>query len=176
MKFSPTTIEGAYLVEFTPHSDERGYFTRTWSAKAPADIDIVTDLTECSVSYNEKRGTLRGMHYQVAPHAETKLVSCTGGRVFDAIIDLRPGSASYLRSFVSELTPENGRQLYVPAGCAHGFLTLEDCSYVRYQITDTFTPGAARGVRWNDPQFGIDWPDRPAVIADRDANYEDFDA
>jgi dTDP-4-dehydrorhamnose 3,5-epimerase len=176
MKFSPTSIEGAYLIEAEPFADERGYFARTWSAEIPDGLDIVTELPECSLSYNKQSGTLRGMHYQVSPHAETKLVSCAGGRFFDAIVDLRPDSPSYLKSFAAELSLENGLQLYVPAGCAHGFLTLEDNSYVRYQITDTYAPDAGRGVRWNDPQFGIDWPAEPAVIAERDANYEDFAA
>ena len=176
MKFSPTSIAGAYLVEAEPFADDRGYFARTWSSQSASGLDIITELPECSLSYNKQRGTLRGMHYQASPHAETKLVSSARGRFFDAIVDLRPESASYLQSFATELSLENGRQLYVPAGCAHGFLTLDDHCYVRYQITDTYTPDAGRGVRWNDPLFGIDWPAEPVVIAERDASYEDYSA
>jgi dTDP-4-dehydrorhamnose 3,5-epimerase len=174
MKLSQTSIDGAYLVELEPIVDERGYFARCWSKRVVTDVDVITDLPECSLSYNKQRGTLRGMHYQVVPFAETKLVSCTGGRIFDAIVDLRPDSRTYLQSFTTELSLNNGLQLYVPAGCAHGFLTLEDETYVRYQITDTYNSNAARGVRWNDPLFAIDWPAEPSVIAERDANYEDF--
>lgn len=176
MKFSPTSIAGAYLIEIEPFADERGFFARTWSAELPPGLDIIIELPECSLSYNKQRGTLRGMHYQIAQHAETKLVSCAAGRFFDAILDLRPDSPSYMQSFTTELSLKNGRQLYVPAGCAHGFLTLEDDSYVRYQITDTYSPGAGRGVRWNDSQFDIDWPEEPVVIAERDANFEDYRA
>ncbi len=174
MKFHETTIDGAWLIEIEPHEDERGYFARTWSASELAKHGLSTELTECSISQNAKRGTLRGMHYQVAPHEEVKVVGCIRGKIFDAIIDLRPDSPTFLRTFSTELSLDSGRLLYVPASVAHGFITLEDDCVVQYQIGGAYAPDAARGVRWNDPQFGIDWPLEPVVISDRDAAYEDF--
>ena len=155
MNFLPTTIEGAYLVEWEPFDDERGYFARTRSNEEFTAHGLDNNLSECSVSFNHRRGTLRGMHYQVAPHDETKLVMCVGGLIFDAIIDLRPDSETYLNTFSTELSLANHRMLYMPAGVAHGFITLEDRSYVQYQIGGDYAPDAARGVRWNDPKFGI---------------------
>ena len=174
MKFHETTIDGAWLIETEPHEDERGYFARTWSVSEFAKHGLSTEITECSISENVKRGTLRGMHYQVAPHEEVKVVSCIRGHIFDAIIDLRPDSPTYLSKFTTNLSLDDGRSLYVPAGVAHGFMTLEDHSVVQYQIGGAYAPDAARGVRWNDPQFGIDWPLEPEVISDRDAAYKDF--
>jgi len=174
VKFLPTDIQGAYLIEWEPFDDERGYFARTRSDDAFAEYGLNNNLSECSVSFNKLRGTLRGMHYQAAPHAETKLVMCIGGLIFDAIVDLRPDSDTYMKSFSAELSLANCRMLYVPAGVAHGFITLEDSSYVQYQIGGDYQPDAARGVRWNDPKFAIDWPLQPAVLSDRDRDYEDY--
>lgn len=174
MNFHPTSIDGAYIVEWEPFDDERGYFARTRSNEEFSALGLSNDLSECSVSFNDCRGILRGMHYQAAPHEETKLVMCIGGLIFDAIIDLRPGSASYLKTFAAELSLANRRMLYVPAGVAHGFITLEEDSYVQYQIGGDYAPDAARGVRWNDPQFEIEWPIEPVIISDRDRDYEDY--
>ncbi len=176
MKFLPTDIDGAYLVEWQSFDDERGYFARTRSDEEFAALGLNNDLSECSVSFNASRGTLRGMHYQAPPHEETKLVMCVGGLIFDALIDLRPDSPTYRKTFAAELSLANRCMLYVPAGVAHGFMSLEDNSYVQYQIGGNYTPEAARGVRWNDPQFGIAWPMQPLVISERDRDYEDFSA
>ena len=174
MKFHETTIDGAWLIEIEPHQDVRGYFARTWSATEFAAHDLSVEVTECSISQNAKRGTLRGMHYQVVPHEEVKVVSCIRGHIFDAIIDLRTDSSTYLNKFTTNLSLDDGRLLYVPAGVAHGFMTLEDDCVVQYQIGGAYEPSAARGVRWNDPEFGIDWPLEPEVISNRDANYVDY--
>jgi dTDP-4-dehydrorhamnose 3,5-epimerase len=174
VKFHSTNIDGAYLVEWQPIDDERGYFARTRSNEQFAELGLNNDLSESSISYNKHRGTLRGMHYQAAPHEETKLVMCVAGLVFDALVDLRPGSATYLKICSAELSLENRHMLYVPAGVAHGFITLADDSYVQYQIGGTYAPDAARGVRWDDPLLAIDWPMTPLVISERDRNYEDY--
>lgn len=174
MNFRPTSIDGAYIVEWESFDDERGYFARTRSNDEFSALGLNNDLSECSVSFNDRRGTLRGMHYQASPHEETKLVMCIGGLIFDALVDLRPGSASYLKSFGAELSLANRRMLYVPAGVAHGFVTLEENSYVQYQIGGDYVPDASRGVRWNDPQFGIAWPIEPVIISDRDRDYQDY--
>jgi dTDP-4-dehydrorhamnose 3,5-epimerase len=175
MIFHPTDIDGAYLIEWEPFDDERGYFARTRSDEEFAALGLNNDLSECSVSFNKLRGTLRGMHYQAAPHAETKLVMCVGGLVFDALVDLRPDSKTYLETCSAELSLANRRMLYVPAGVAHGFITLEDSSYVQYQIGGDYVPDAGRGVRWNDPAFDIDWPMQPVVLSDRDRDYGDYE-
>ena len=175
MKLHETGIPGARVIEMEPHEDERGFFARTWSAEEMRVLGLDSAVTECSISYNAKQATLRGMHYQVAPHEETKLVTCIRGRIFDAIVDLRPDSDSYLKTFVTELSLEDGKALHVPAGVAHGFITLQDDSYVHYQIGGAYEPGAARGVRWNDPALDIDWPFDPAVISERDRAFEDFE-
>ena len=174
MKFLPTDIDGAYLIEWERLDDERGYFAPTRSNEEFAEFGLNNDLSEGSISFNLLRGTLRGMHYQAAPHEQSKLVMCMGGRIFDAIIDLRPDSDTYLNTFSAELSLANRQLLYVPAGIAHGFITLEDKSYVQYQIGGDYSPGAARGIRWNDPSFDIDWPLQPVVLSDRDRDYEDF--
>ena len=174
MKFIPTNIEGAYLLEWETLDDDRGYFARTRSNKEYSELGLNNDLSECSVSFNNRRGTLRGMHYQAPPHEETKLVMCVSGLIFDALVDLRPGSKTYLATCSAELSLANRRMLYVPAGVAHGFMTLEDNSYVYYQIGGDYMPDAARGVRWDDPAFSIEWPMQPIVLADRDRNYGDY--
>lgn len=174
MRFLPTGIDGAYLVELEPHEDERGYFARTRSNEEFLAQGLDVNLSECSISFNKRRGTLRGMHYQVAPHEETKLVTCVRGLIFDALVDLRSGSSTYLNSFSAELSLENGHSLYIPAGVAHGFLTLEDDTYVQYQIGGAHAPEAARGVRWNDPAFDIVWPFEPDLVTERDRKFEDY--
>lgn len=174
MKIDETDIDGAYVIEWQPLEDQRGYFARTRSDETFAAHGLVNNLSECSVSFNRRRATLRGMHYQVAPHQETKLVMCISGRIFDAIVDLRPTSRTFLRSYATELSLENRRTLYVPPGVAHGFITLEDNCYVQYQIGGEYAPEAARGARWDDPKFDIAWPIQPEVISERDRDYESF--
>lgn len=174
MKFHPTGIDGAYRIEWEPIDDGRGYFARTRSDEPFAALGLNNKLSECSISYNERRRTLRGMHYQSAPHEETKLVMCIAGKVFDALVDLRPDSATYMRTCSAELSLANRTMLYVPAGVAHGFITLDDHCYVQYQIGGNYVPAAARGVRWDDPSFDIEWPTSPLVISDRDRKYRDY--
>jgi dTDP-4-dehydrorhamnose 3,5-epimerase len=171
MKFVSTTIEGAWLIEPDRLADERGFFARTWCAREFADQGLNPQLAQCNVSFSPKRGTLRGMHYQEAPHGEVKLVRCTHGAIYDVIVDLRPDSPSRLKWAAVELSAENRHALYIPEGLAHGFLTRSDNCEVFYQMSQFYYGPAARGVRWNDPAFGIEWPESPAVISKRDAEY-----
>jgi len=173
--FRETKVPGAYVIDLEPHRDERGFFARAWCQREFEDRGLNPRLVQCNISYNERRGTLRGMHYQAPPHEEAKLVRCTRGRLYDVIIDLRPDSLTYKEHFGIELNDENRTMLYVPEGVAHGFLTLEDDTEVFYQMSAFYEPDAARGVRWDDPAFGIDWPTRVEHIKDRDQNYPDFE-
>lgn len=175
MNFDPTPIEGAWIVEPELHEDERGFFARTWDAGAFADRGLRDRLVQCSVSFNRARGTLRGLHFQVAPHEEAKLVRCTAGALFDVAVDLRPASPSYLGWYGVELSAQNRRALYIPEGCAHGFLTLADSTEVLYQISEFFQAMAARGVRYDDPAFGIEWPGEVLVMHERDRTYPDYE-
>ncbi len=172
LKLTATEISGAFVVEPEPHRDDRGFFARQWCARELADHGLVGELAQVSLSSNIRRHTLRGMHYAARPHAETKLVSCPRGAIFDVLVDLRPGPGRY-RWLGVELTCDNRRMLYVPEGVAHGFLTLADDSEVQYFISTPFEASAARGARYNDPAFAIAWPAAPAVIAPRDASYAD---
>ena len=174
MIFVPTCLPGAFIVETERHFDERGFFARTWCRREFGAAGLNTDLAQCNVSFNRRRGTLRGMHWQAAPHGEAKLIRCVRGAIWDAIIDMRPGSATYTRHFAVELTADSGRALYVPEGMAHGFITLEDECEVAYQMSEFYEPAAARGVRWNDPAFGITWPLADPILHPRDAAYPDF--
>lgn len=162
------------MVEPERRFDERGYFARTWCRREFAAAGLHADYVQSSVSKSLRTGTLRGMHWQAAPHDEVKLVRCTRGVIWDAIIDLRPASPTYMRHFAVELTAESGRALYIPVGFAHGFVTLDDESEVLYQMSNYFEPSAARGVRWNDPAFGIPWPVVEPIVHARDAAYPDF--
>lgn len=175
MVFLETALLGAYLIEPEPIRDERGFFARTYDADEFAERNLRTAFSQCSISYNRRAGTLRGMHFQEVPHQEAKLVRCTAGAIFDVIIDLRPESPMFTRWVGAELTAENRRALYVPEGFAHGFQTLLDQTEVFYQISVPYHPTSARGVRWDDPAFGIEWP--PAgerTISERDRNHPDF--
>jgi len=177
MRFRETPVAGSYVVEPERMEDARGFFARTFAADEFAARGLDARVDQCSTSFNAKRGTLRGLHYQAAPHGEAKLVRCTRGAIYDVAVDLRPDSPSYLRWVATELTAENGHALYVPDGCAHGFQTLEDASEVLYQIATAYVPEAARGVRWDDPAFNIEWPPAPPggrTLAERDAQYPDF--
>jgi dTDP-4-dehydrorhamnose 3,5-epimerase len=158
MKFAESPLKDAFVIELEPRLDDRGFFARAWCAKEFEAHGLNPRVVQSNVSYNRRRGTLRGMHYQVAPHEETKLVRCIRGGIYDVIVDLRPGSRTHLQWFGVELTADNRRMLYVPEGFAHGFQTLEDDTEVFYQVTEFYTPGAERGIRWDDPALGIEWP------------------
>jgi dTDP-4-dehydrorhamnose 3,5-epimerase len=175
MIFTATDVEGAWVVEPERHEDERGFFARTWDAAEFEERGLSTALAQCSVSYNRRRGTLRGLHYQEAPHAEIKLVRCTAGAIFDVAVDLRRDSPSFRRWFGVDLSAENRSALYVPEGCAHGFITLTDGAEVTYQISTPYAPSAGRGVRFDDPAFGIEWPGDVVVVNERDRSYPDFE-
>jgi dTDP-4-dehydrorhamnose 3,5-epimerase len=174
MIFSEAPIPGAYVIDPERLEDERGFFARTWCQREFKAHGLNTELAQCNISYNRRKGTLRGMHYQSAPHAETRLVRCTSGAVYDVIVDLRLQSSTFKRWFSIELTAENRRMLYIPEGLAHGFLTLRDDTEVFYQMSEFYAPEFARGVRWNDPALGIEWPDKIQVMAERDRLYPDF--
>ncbi|HEX7043444.1 MAG TPA: dTDP-4-dehydrorhamnose 3,5-epimerase [Burkholderiales bacterium] len=176
MKFTPLPLPGAYLIEPEPVYDARGMFARVWCRREFEAHGLSTVTEQCSVSFNPKRGTLRGLHYQAPPHEEVKLVRCTRGAVYDVVLDLRPGSPAFGRWFGIELTAENRRMLYIPEGVAHGFLTRRPGTEVYYQMSAAYVAEAARGVRWNDPAFGIAWPGPVEVISERDASYPDFAA
>lgn len=168
MKFIETSITGAYLVEIEALTDERGFFARSWCREEFARHGLNTQLAQCDISYNKQRGTLRGMHYQAAPFAEAKLVRCTMGAIFDVILDLRRDSGAFGRWEAFELSAANRRMLYIPEGVAHGFQTLENDSEVFYQMSEDYHPECAKGVRWDDPAFAIEWPLPSPVISGRD--------
>lgn len=176
MKFTDIGIAGAVVIEPERLADQRGFFARTWCEEEFAAHGLSNKLVQCSISFNRRRGTVRGMHYQTPPHAEAKLIRCTMGAIYDAIVDLRADSPSYLKSFGIELSQENRTMLYVPEGCAHGFQTLADDTEVFYQMSEVFVPGCSAGHRWNDAAFGIAWPLDVSVISERDRTYPDFRA
>lgn len=173
MIFRTTAVDGVLIIEPEKKPDERGYFARTWCAREFAAHGIDTMFVQGNVSFNRRRGTLRGMHVDGPPFKEVKLVRCTRGAIFDVAIDLRPASPTCRKHVAVTLTPGDGNMLYVPAGCAHGFLTLEDETEVSYLMAPFHVQGPTKGVRWNDPAFGIRWPIPVEVIAERDAGYPD---
>lgn len=168
MRFIETPLAGAFVVEPENLNDERGLFARVFCVETFSKYGLVTEVAQRSVSYNARKGTLRGMHYQAAPHGEVKLVRCTRGAVFDAIVDLREEGPTFGRWFSIELSADNRRMLYIPTGMAHGFQTLEDDSEVDYQMSVPYHPESAHGIRWDDPQIGIRWPEDDRVISERD--------
>ena len=173
--FRETKLKGAFVIEPQRFSDERGFLGRSFSAREFHELGLNPHVAECNISYSEKAYTIRGMHYQVEPHAQAKLVRCTQGSIYDVIIDLRPESQTFKQWIREKLTAENRHMLYVPAGFAHGFQTLEPKTEVFYQISEFYDPDSERGVRWNDPAFGIEWEVTEGItIKDRDARYEDF--
>lgn len=176
MKFVPLPLEGAFLIEPEPVADERGFFARTFCREEFSAHGLNPGLLQCSLSFNTRKGTLRGMHYQTEPHQEVKLVRCTMGSIYDVIIDLREDSATFKKWASAELTADNRRSVYIPEGFAHGFLTLADNCEVFYQMSELFRPECTAGVRWNDPAFSIDWPGDVSIISERDRNHPDFDA
>ncbi len=174
MIFTQTKLKGAFTVEIQRFEDERGFFARTWCRREFEAHGLDPGLVQCNISFNLKAGTLRGMHYQAKPFEEAKLIRCTRGAIHDVIVDLRPDSPTFGQYESCVLTPENRRMLFVPKSFAHGFLTLEDETEVFYQMSEFYSPEHARGFRWNDPRFGIDWPCEINVISERDRGYPDF--
>ena len=174
MKFTPLNIYGAYLMEPDLKCDERGFFARTLCLGTLRKQGLNVHWEQSNVSFNAKRGTLRGMHFQKDPHPEIKIVRCTRGAIYDVLIDLRPSSLTFKQWDGYELTQENYRMLYIPEGCAHGFLTLEDNSEVFYHMSTSYVPECASGVRWDDPVFGIRWPGEAKIISIKDQQFSDF--
>jgi dTDP-4-dehydrorhamnose 3,5-epimerase len=172
--FEETALGGAFVVDTEPHRDNRGFFARAWCQKEFADHGLNPRLVQCNLSFNSRKGTLRGMHYQDAPFEEAKLVRCTMGAICDIIVDLRPDSRTFGKHIAVTLSAENRRMLYVPEKFAHGFITLADNAEVFYQMSEFYSTESARGFRWNDPFFDIRLPLEVAVISDRDRNYPDF--
>lgn len=174
MKFVATPIPGAFVIEIEPRHDARGFFARTFCKRELAEHGLDTDIAQCNLSYNRRRGTLRGMHYQIAPHEEVKIVSCVQGVIFDCIVDIRRGSPGFGRVFSVELSAEQRNALYIPKGCAHGFQTLTDEATVAYQMFAFYEPAAARGIRWDDPTLAIPWPLPDPTVSERDAAFGGF--
>lgn len=174
MKFTELDIAGVYLITLEPYRDERGFFARAWCRHEFEEHGLAPHVAQVNVSYNKHAGTLRGMHYQMPPYGETKLVRCTRGAIYDVVIDMRPDSPSF-RSWVgAELTADNRQMLYVPENFAHGFITLTDNTEITYQVSQFYTPEAERGVRYDDPAFGIEWPVPIRVVSEKDKNWPDI--
>jgi dTDP-4-dehydrorhamnose 3,5-epimerase len=174
MIFRETDLKGAFVIEPEKLSDERGFFARTWCSREFTRHGLNPIVSQCNISFNKKKGTLRGLHYQEAPHQETKLVRCTAGAIYDVIIDLRPDSATLKRWISVQLNANNREMLYIPEGFAHGFLTLADNTEVFYQMSEFYSAEHARGVRWDDPAFNIEWPLDITMMAEKDRNFPDF--
>lgn len=174
MIFKETKLKGVFIIQPERLKDERGFFARTWCQREFETHGLNPNLVQCNISFNKKRGTLRGMHHQVAPHEEAKLVRCTIGAIYDVIIDLRPNSPTFKEWISSELTAENRKMIHIPEGFSHGFMTLGDNTEVFYQMSEFYDPECTRGVRWNDPAFDIAWPEEVTVISEKDKQYPDF--
>ena len=174
MKFTPTKLEGAFLIDLERREDSRGWFARTYCAREFEAHGLPTHMVQTNMSLTRKAGTLRGMHFQRSPDAEDKLVRCVRGRIWDAIVDIRPQSPTYCQWFGAELSEENGRMLLVPKGFAHGFVTLSDDAAVTYQVSAFYAPKSEGGARWNDPAFAIEWPVPVLDMSDKDRNWPDF--
>ncbi len=176
MIFKDTGLQGAYLIEIEKVEDERGFFARAFDRKAFEAHCLDTDLEHCSISFNKKAGTLRGIHFQIAPMEETKLIRCTRGVIFDVIVDLRQNSPTYLRHFAEQLSEDNHLAIYAPKGFGHGFVTFKDGCEVFYQMSGCYSPEHARGIRWDDPVLGIEWPIQHPIISPKDKSYLNFNA
>lgn len=174
MRFIPTELDGAYIIELEPVLDERGFFARTFCEQEFEKNRLTSRFVQCNVVWSEVKGTLRGMHYQVAPYAEVKIVRCTRGAIYDVIIDLRPDSQTRIKWTAVELTSVCNKMLYVPEGFAHGYQTLEPDTEVSYWMSSFYSPDAQRGVRWDDPAFGILWPTPNPILSEKDRSYPDF--
>jgi dTDP-4-dehydrorhamnose 3,5-epimerase len=172
MIFTETKLKGAYLIDIEKNEDERGFFARSWCRDEFEKHGLNPHLVQCNISFNKKRGTLRGMHYQVAPFAEAKLVRCTIGAIYDVVIDLRSDSPTFKQWFSVELTAQNRRALYVPEGFAHGFQTLVDDTEVFYQMSEFYHPEYARGIHWDDPTIGVEWPILNPIISQKDSKFD----
>ncbi len=175
MRFEPTPLSGAYIIEAEPVEDERGFFARLWCAEEARRLGLVPEVAQCSLSHNRLRGTLRGVHFQAPPHTEIKVVRCVRGALFDVLVDLRRDSPTFGRWFATELTTENLKAMYIPAGLAHGFQTLEDDTELLYQISTAYRAEARHGVRWDDPSLNISWPLPPVAVSERDASWPGLD-
>ena len=171
MKFIETKLKGAYVIEIEPIVDHRGFFARSWCEQEFRDRGLNPSLVQCNISFNTKKGTLRGMHYQTKPYEEAKLVRCTQGAIYDVIIDIRPESATFKKWFAVELSGNNHKMLYIPEGFAHGFQTLKDNTEVFYQMSEFYHPSGVRGIRWDDPEFQIKWRLENKIISERDLSY-----
>ena len=175
MLFTETKLTGAYIIDIQKLEDNRGFFARSWCQKEFEVHDLTSRLVQANVSLTERRGMIRGMHYQVAPYEEAKLIRCTKGAIYDVIIDLRPNSTTYMQWIGVELTADNYRMLFAPEGCAHGFQTMRDNTEVFYHASQFYQPSAERGVRWNDTIFGIEWPEvEYCILSTKDQNWPDF--
>ncbi len=174
MIFTPTTISGAYIIDLDKREDSRGFFARGWCAQEMRQQGLLERLVQANLSFNKKQGTLRGMHYQMAPKTEAKLIRCIRGALYDVIIDMRPGSPTQHHWMGIELTSENRRMLYVPESCAHGFLTLEDDTEALYLVSEFYAPECERGLRYNDPVFAIPWPGKVDVVSEKDLSWPDY--
>jgi dTDP-4-dehydrorhamnose 3,5-epimerase len=172
MKFSETNLQGLFLIEPELIEDERGLFARSWSRKEFVEHGLNPQLMECDISFNRVKGTVRGMHFQLAPYEEAKLVRCTRGAIYDVAVDVRPDSPNRYCWTSLELTADNRRMLYIPEGFAHGFQTLEDATEIFYQISESYHPDAARGLRWDDPRLNIKWPLEVSLMSSRDREFE----
>ncbi len=175
MKFNQTPLEGAYTIELEKRGDDRGFFARAFCVNEFAQLNLDSKVVQINNSLSAHKYTLRGMHYQLAPHAETKIVRCIRGALYDVILDLREDSPTFGKWFAAELSAENRLMMYVPKGFAHGFLTLEGNTEAFYMVTEFYAPQAERGIRYNDPKFAIEWPHEPVVISDKDRAWRDFD-
>jgi dTDP-4-dehydrorhamnose 3,5-epimerase len=175
MKFTETPLRGAFLIQLEPRGDDRGWFARFFCQQEYDQHGLCRNIAQANNSFSKYKGTLRGMHYQLAPKAEDKIVRCLKGSLLDVIVDLRPDSPTFLRHFSVELNEENRTMLFVPKSFAHGFLTLRDNTEAFYLVTEFYSPQHERGLRYNDPKLGIKWPFEPAVISDKDLNHPDFD-
>jgi dTDP-4-dehydrorhamnose 3,5-epimerase len=173
--FHQTKLPGVFEIQLEPKPDERGFFARTWCQREFEEHGLTTKLLQCSVSFNTRKGTLRGMHYQAAPYPEAKLVCCTRGAIYDVVVDLRPDSPTFKRWISVVLSGKDRNMVYVPEGCAHGFLTLEDATEVFYQISEFYYPELTQGARWDDPAFQIVWPGVVEVISERDRTYPNYE-
>lgn len=174
MKFTETPLPGAFLIQLETRGDDRGWFARFFCQREYDQHGLCRDIVQVNNSFSKYKGTLRGMHYQLAPKAEDKIVRCLRGALLDVIVDLRPNSPTFLRHFAAELTAENRHMLFVPKGFAHGFLTLADDTEAFYLVTEYYSPQHERGLRYNDPKLGVRWPFEPAVISDKDRNHPDY--
>jgi len=174
MIFTETALEGVFVIDPEPARDERGMFARTWCQKEFQEQGLAVTWVQSSVSVNTHRGTLRGMHYQAVPNEEVKLVRCTTGTIYDVVVDLRPASPTYCQHVAITLSADSRRAVYIPKNCAHGFLTLEQNSEVSYHMSEFYMPASARGFRWDDPAFKIDWPAPISVMSEKDRTWPAF--